>query len=163
MGNTQVWKRITLFGPVIAKLKLNLNTGPLVLSSRERFLCTVPHTVLKEFCLVKVRNVWGLGFVLVVVYGKTQGDYSKLCKGTWWTRVLYRGFHLSSLQSQIYVFAGAMIQLILQENLPKTNKLGANWSINGLNFLVVLTIMIFINKNIFKYNDSWDDLSWFCI
>jgi len=46
-----------------------------------RFLCTVPHTGLQEF-LVNVRKVCAFGVMLMVVYGKTQGDYLKPCKGT---------------------------------------------------------------------------------
>lgn len=77
---TQVWERIT--GPIIGKPKLILNTGSLVLSNRERFLYPVPHTVLREFYLLNIRNVWALGFMLTVVYGKTEGDHSKVCKET---------------------------------------------------------------------------------
>ena len=41
---TQVWERITSFGPVIGKLKLNLNTGPLVLSIRDVLLLGHPYS-----------------------------------------------------------------------------------------------------------------------
>lgn len=78
----QVCERMSDFVSFIEKLIINLNTQSLVLS----FTILVSSSQLSsqyisdDFCLVSVRNVWILDFVLIAVYGKRQWDYSKLCK-----------------------------------------------------------------------------------